>query len=380
MPAIRIREAYQRIRERLRTLPMRGVSFGLLIAAALGLGMWTILRPPLAAPEKDIAQAWNESIAKLGILALYPPQEDFHVGDVWAMAIRNANDETPFASRAVRVGTIDLLDAIRGGLGPHPAFDDTPVAADGVGYRTLPRHVSLVAPDGAQIPVTMAAFPGLAINRTIASGAGIDAGGWNGGADGRASLVERITIPAAATYGAPLVEVYTGYLTWCADPRYRALCTDAAVRQIMSYSHPDVLRVEEGKYLYRLQLLVISRVYLMREINHELTVTDFRGITAAFGHDRADAASPAPASTGEPATPAPDGQDGSAADPTAAAARPENSMTANPRTRAGALLHADGSLSSAISMPNQVFQRPLVFGYRAMAFALEPSQPKGRRE
>lgn len=347
-----------------------GLAIGATVIAAIGVAVWSLRRPPLADPDKDIANSWNESIAKLGILSLYPPQEDFHVGDVWAMAIGNANDPTPLASRAIRIGTIDLIPAIRKGLGAHPAFDDTPARTEEVGYRALPSLVPLAPTGDAGLPITMVAFPGLNISRSIRSGSGVDWGGWLGGADGTGDLVEQITIPTAATYGAPQIDVYAGYLRWCADERYRALCRDAPVRQLLSYTEPRVLSVKDGKYVFDLQLLVISRVYLMREIDHRLAASNGRSLS--WAHQSSTAGTAPPAGNGGTSPPTTE----SSTAPTEPAGAEETTAGKDQTGGAVSIRYGD-TASSSISMQSQVFQRPLVFGYRAMAFALEPSKPAG---
>ena len=53
-----------------------------------------------------VAAAWNESISQLGITPLYPPQEDFFVGDLWAVIV--GGPDKPLLGKAVRVGHIDM--------------------------------------------------------------------------------------------------------------------------------------------------------------------------------------------------------------------------------------------------------------------------------
>ena len=36
-------------------------------------------------PEKELATEWNVGIAQLGISPVYPPEEDFYVGDILAV-------------------------------------------------------------------------------------------------------------------------------------------------------------------------------------------------------------------------------------------------------------------------------------------------------
>lgn len=46
--------------------------------AAVGFFVWKVVRPfdPALAPQPDIATQWSESVARLGIDPLFPPQED----------------------------------------------------------------------------------------------------------------------------------------------------------------------------------------------------------------------------------------------------------------------------------------------------------------
>src|ERR1043165_7793107 len=76
-----------------------------------------IVRPfaRIADPEaEDVAVAWNRSIARLGILPVFPPEEDFHVGDVWAVINEAKGGELkPLLGKSVRLAHIDLRDEIK---------------------------------------------------------------------------------------------------------------------------------------------------------------------------------------------------------------------------------------------------------------------------
>jgi hypothetical protein len=86
----------------------------------------------------DVASAWNDGIARLGILPVYPASEDFNVGDVWA-TIRKADDTDPndqdtsakrntkstWLGKSVRIGYIDLRPDIEEANEKKPVFPDT---------------------------------------------------------------------------------------------------------------------------------------------------------------------------------------------------------------------------------------------------------------
>ena len=69
-----------------------------------------VVRPFKSIPDpgpEDVAAAWNTSIGRLGIQPLYPPTEDFGVGDVLAVVADSEN--VPLLGKAVRIAHIDLL-------------------------------------------------------------------------------------------------------------------------------------------------------------------------------------------------------------------------------------------------------------------------------
>jgi hypothetical protein len=332
-----------------------------------GVCAWALLKPPLTPPDANVARDWHASISKYGLEVLYPPQEDFHVGDIWAMPISAAKENTDIHRRAVRIGSLDLTKLWNSAPGTHPQFEDTPEKS-ATGYRLMPKRVVLSAPSASEgIPLTIAEFPDLSITRAYQGGGQWSLAGWFGGADAQGDLVERISIPAVATYGASAVDIYGGYLRWCRAKETRALCTDKVVRQIFSYTNPWILDDKDGAYLHKLQLVVIARVYLMREINQQLVSTRSRGFVAEAPAPlvKAETTSETATSGSGDAKPPANAQDGAAA----RIATVQKNAGSAPGLRLG------DAESSGITMPDRVFQRPLAFGYRSLAFALPASQP-----
>src|SRR5690349_130089 len=62
-------------------------------------------RDPVA---QEVAQAWSDSIGRLGIAPIFPPQEDFAVGDIWAVIAHSKIENDSLLSKGVRVGRLDL--------------------------------------------------------------------------------------------------------------------------------------------------------------------------------------------------------------------------------------------------------------------------------
>jgi hypothetical protein len=72
--------------------------------------------------DDDVAAAWTTSISRLGILPVYPPSEDIHVGDLWGV-VADAED-TLLLNKAVRLAQINLRDEVVGDA-RGPMFADT---------------------------------------------------------------------------------------------------------------------------------------------------------------------------------------------------------------------------------------------------------------
>src|SRR5262249_28269951 len=157
---------------------------------------------PFGAPSKldadDIATSWNRSIARLGISPLFPPEEDFHVGDVWVVIADG--EDTPLLGKAVRIAHIDLREEIRNTRSGQPFFADTArYAVDEKARRQDPTETE--APPNGRIFLTLTAFPGLTITHTTRSAGSL---GWSIGGLGTGrddQYVEEIRIPVAETYG-----------------------------------------------------------------------------------------------------------------------------------------------------------------------------------
>jgi hypothetical protein len=321
-------------------------------------------------PEADdIATAWNESIQRLGIFPVYPPAEDIYVGDVWAIisqvfpeaTTQQAENElkvqrSTLLGKSVRIGYIDLrsqmVDANKG----HPVFDTT--TEPKLGYRPqTPFELPVTDTDAVnRIRLSLAAFPGVTItHKTKLAASTAWAVGEVTAARGDDRL-EEIRIPVAETYGVPTAAAFYKLDQWCADPKTKILCSDEYVRRIMAYAVSNkVLATNNNSYTTQIELRLITRVYLMREIVHRR----LSGI-----------ASDTKAQVGKPA------DEGSARD----AAERSTDTGATPRDAANVAV-ASGAKISAVRADgvdiflNEVFQRPLVFGFRAITIDLTPSQP-----
>jgi hypothetical protein len=343
-----------------------------------------LLAPRADADAEDVASAWNQSIARLGILPLYPPGEDFYVGDVWAVIAdeQNAKSEnsidptipqkSTLIGKSVRISNIDLRSEIQTARNNQPLFGDTSERKPGVGFRKQEYLETKDQSSEGRIALTLAAFPGITIShRTKAVGSL----GWSFGGLGLSredQHIEEIRIPVAETYGAPSGAAFLRLDQWCADRKTRIFCSDEYVRRIIAYSVSDgVLSTKDGNYTTRIQLRLINRVYLTREIEHRWLLSTGSGAAAQLALDKAR-----PTALGQSTTDTNSGtpdnlerRTGAAANAVAQSSDPAN--IAGTPTGKSSLVVADGRQITL----QEVFQRPVVFGFRAITVDLTPSKP-----
>lgn len=339
-----------------------------------------VVRPFAAQPEpraNDVAAAWNDSISRLGILPVFPPEEDLHVGDLWGV-IAGDTDETPLLGKAVRLTHVDLRDLMLVDRKNQPIFPDTVAIVAGDPFRNQARNE--VATFGLTDPIslTLTAFPGITIRHSRRATGSLLARSLGGiGAAREGFELEEIRIPVAETYGVDAPAAVGRLDAWCSAPASRLYCSDEFVRRVMAFAVSDrVMTVREERYVVQLQLQLVTRVFLTREIEQSRVRDDSTGATARAQLGRTAAASSTPVEA-EPAAPPAEGQAPETAEAHGRAALSARDATNNAAlnsrsTSAAALLsRADGTEIAV----RQIFQRPVVFGYRAVTVTLTPATP-----
>ena len=338
--------------------------------------------PPIATdltPEQ-IASGWNESIGRLGIIANYPPQEDLRVGDVWAVV--HVDTPTPLLGKSARVAHLNLRPDIVEFDSTRPVFSNTvaskilkPDAQPSAPKPPQPNEGTTSSPDVIGLPdrvettpseeskkllsTTIAAFPTVKIYHTDKSRA---RAGWSflelgGGRNNH--QVDEFVIKEVETYGAPLLPAYERLLEWCAAPGTKPFCTDdSAMRYLLSIAvSPNVMQQLGGEYTSRIQLRLITRVFMTREIQTRRWTVDSRGASVQVGESK-DGVSATPAKK--------DSTESRQADliPPPSPRDLDQSGTASTQLSQGTTISVNGK-----------FQRPLVFGYRAIVIELDRAKP-----
>ncbi|CAO3379569.1 hypothetical protein [Azospirillum argentinense] len=334
----------------------------MLVAAVLAGSYIVLAVRPLAPPlpesrAESLAKSWNAGIARLGIVPVFPPEEDVNVGDVWAVIAET--EDTPLLGRGLRVAHLDLRDEVLREQKHRYQFSET---SDAVGDGKLRRQngSEIATPaTGDRVLLTIAAFPGVTVRRSSqATGSlGLSFAGFNAGRE--ESTVEEIRIPVAETYGVSAAEAAVRLDQWCSEPKTRLMCSDAFLRRALAYGvDRSVLATQDGKYIAKLNIHLINRVFLTREIEHRRTS---EGEIKAGGNStvalvRASDVSSLPGSVETVGATGP-GNEGDQ--------HPDGFFAKGGNTRA----------DSSQFLLRQSFQRPIAFGFRAVTFALDPSIP-----
>jgi hypothetical protein len=228
-----------------------------------------------------------------------------------------------------------------------------------------------VAPAGTdpKISLTLAAFPGITISHSVRAASSLSAGLAGFGAARQEQEIEVIRIPVAETFGAPAAAAYDRLDQWCSDAKTKSRCTDDTyARSLLAFAvDPGVRAVREGEYSNPLQLRLITRVFLTREIQHQRRQTSARG---ASGNSSGQ-----PRDSTTPSTAAPDGSNVAAhANSDADAAARTASVPAGAQGASGSVSRGDGFDIEI----KETFQRPVAFGYRAITFDLPLAKPPAK--
>jgi hypothetical protein len=334
----------------------------LLLVLAIAVYFAFLRNPPAEDLTADeVAGSWNTGIARLGISPVYPASEDFYVGDLWA-TIRRAEDADPdqkiasakkdnnstWLGKSVRLDYIDLRPVMIDANHKQPVFTDTSNYTNGQASNGETLVENDKRPDPNQIALTLAAFPGVTITRQAKINS---SAGWSLASFGLSAgdkRTDEIRIPVAETYGVSAGAAFNMLADWCAKKETTYRCTDDYARHVMAFSISE--QILKPNFQTRIQLQLVYRVFMTREIDESNEINGVRGVDLQSNVK-------------------------SAADPHTAApvqGKPDESPPAQP-SEPGLGLKTTVSLADghAIAL-HQVFQRPLVFGYRAVSIDLTP--------
>lgn len=256
---------------------------------ALGLaGCATEIVDP---PEYFVEQQWTSGIARLGrsLTPVYPPSEDYQVGDIYAVGNLDNIVVDPavraFVPSAVRLGTssravadLHAIYANRLKL-PHSVIDGSGATAN---LKVGTEFKATSAKDerresGMLTPTPILALPAF----TIASGtvdkfgASFASGAFGllfGGASQKDTLLS-ISIEAGETYGLDVITADRELSEFCSGGK-------CAERNLLRYLNRTVAH-NTGITFVNAKALMVTRVYMTRKINYNYTFSSAQAFEAA---------------------------------------------------------------------------------------------------
>jgi len=262
---------------------------GLLALLAI-IGVGDVIRFFLSSPPKvldehqSVAVDWNNSVRRLGLNPIYPPQEDLYVGDIFAVIKTSDNNynrvDEVFGDHAIKLAHVDMTKTVKATYAPLPVFPDTMAqpAHDGDFWPQRPSE-DLFAP-GQRKVLSLVAFPAFSIHSTrkaTIAGSGQGVVGWLSGALGISrddEETEQLSFPAPETYGVDAIDAQVALFRFCNDPRTAPFCTELAVRNMLSMvvgkeiwrQTTDPSTQQPGGYASEVELMLVRQVFLTRSI------------------------------------------------------------------------------------------------------------------
>ena len=300
------------------------------VAGALALMSWLRDTPDT---QDSVAIQWANAAKAYGFEPVYPPQEDFYVGDVFAIIAGDAAANIlhePLPTRAIKIGHLDLTSAIEREYGEgyrFPVSLDAPDKDDKIWVQKEATG-SVFAHSGALKSLPVALLPDFTI--TAKRNAKFDVGGLFDFA-GSHERQTSFKIKGVLTYGVLAPDVEWKLKEYCEEIMHRAFCTEKGLRLQLSNILGDSINemwtdpITGAKMKrYTVELSAVSRVYLVRSLETEIL-------------------------------------DSSEAEANAKGA--VNGTEASGAADSQSNAHAHSAL--------QTFERPLAFGYRSVRYAIE---------
>ena len=181
--------------------------------------------------DKGVIAEWNETIGRLGIEPVFPPEEDIYVGDLFAVITAdkrpNSKDtrRQPLLNRAIKLTHIKMSDDLETYYQALPLFSETakrPSSPEEPWVET-PKPGGVFVGTRTRELLAITAFPGFAIRhgRTAAGGLSAWSAGLFGASQQDSDIIE-VKIPFAETYGVPSLVASAKLADYCEKWREHA--------------------------------------------------------------------------------------------------------------------------------------------------------------
>jgi hypothetical protein len=320
----------------------------------------------------------------MGINPVYPPQEDLHVGDIFAVIKQSDNDyptSVVFGDHAIKLWHVDMRAALEAGYNAVPVFPRTkerPLHEDDSIWDQNESE-KLFEPGGKKT-LSLLAFPAFSIqhSRSATAGASTGSGMWSWFSGGFGITrndedTEQLSFPAPETYGVNSVQAQRALFSFCDDQRTKLFCTDTAVRNMLSMVVGDEIwrnqldpETKQLRYVSQVELMLVKQVFLTRSIVHLRTAASASGQAARLIAKLKEVSDrPAtPAASGETPALGPDA-------PSSASAEAEKKLLElramlDGQSEPGGSIVALSADGTSIAL-KQVYSRPVAIGFRAVS-------------
>jgi hypothetical protein len=352
----------------------------IVIAGVIVLGVMVLTRSSEQLPLVDVEKQWRDAVGQYGIEPVFPPEEDFAVGDLFVEVV--ADNDSPkkeqgsFRSRSVKVDHIDVRRQLEQLYSLLPAFGEAPPpAAPGAPPPGLFAGVRHTLP--------IAALPDVSASAASAAAAGAGGGPMAGlfgmiGFAGSGQAQEKTAFRSMVTYGLTSVLAEKALDDYCRDPKTKDNCTQAVarrhIRSIYGYGsraadlYPDPNHASKWKYVLTIRFFMVSRVYLTGGI---VTQTQ---LARAVGGGGTISLGQGASQSGTAAQPAPGASGGDTAATPAAVQQWLDALEkqVDALHQGGAASYVSG-YDRGFAM-DQTFARPVAIGFRSVAYDLKGSE------
>jgi hypothetical protein len=242
------------------------------VAATLAFGLlmkWSTHRPA-PADMASVAADWSTNIGRLGIESIYPPQEDFEVGDIFAVitdAGKALSTSETFAGRAVKIWHVDMRSDIEDAYSELPIFPETlsrPTDANDVWRQAQTNDSVFASVPHPRHSLPLVTFPAFSIGHArraeVELGLAESAAGGLFSGSGSSDDTVELKIPLAETYGVASI-LATGTLKFfCRE--HKPACADTELRTQLSSLVGDAI----WNKAIKVEVMLVNRVYLARSI------------------------------------------------------------------------------------------------------------------
>jgi hypothetical protein len=346
-----------------RTWILRGLAFAGFVVLALFLVV-VVYRGHRT--ENNLIADWNDTIRVLGIEPVFPPEEDLYVGDLLAVVVRDTHkeqfetDRRPLLNRAVKLDHLNVQQKLHDYYDQLPMFPDTEDRPNEMTkfWPQKPGESWTFNPPTIRKVLPIAAFPGFVVESQSNASGSFGSLFGNLSAALQRSDDTQLQIPFVESYGIPSLVASKMLDEYCAKPATSSACTDATIREHLGYvsnKSRDYMTDTETDangdvhLMVQVELALVNRVYLTRSIEQKIGHGAKRSTKNNVKNQEAAA------------------MGGSGASHATAAAEGNSDGTASSGVRSPASidLSADQNWDDTSNL-DEVFERPIAFGYRAV--------------